>query len=252
MSTREKIVLAMPRSGSMIHDGAAKGFFLWPSKEHDLCHMEASHSAATHTFNRLWCEALMLRKQGFRYFAMMHNDVVPGQFWLDRLMEEYQRLQADVISAVIPIKSDDGLTSTAMDKGDLWNCCRLTMKEVMELPESFESKDVGFPLLVNNGLWLCDMTQPWCEKFSFEILNRIGKTKDGLFFSQLIPEDWHCSRKFHDLGLRVFATRKVQLYHEEEKFNNYSAWGKMSRDEVWYGHNERAKVNKPAEETVCV
>lgn len=250
----ERVVLTMPRGGSTLTDGAAKGFFLWPTKTHEIMRMEASSSAANHTFNRLWSEALMMRECGFKYFAMIHSDVCPEMCWLDILMDELHRLNADVISSVIPIKDEHGLTSTALDKGDLWHVCRLTMKEVMALPETFDSSDVGYPLLLNNGLWLCDMTKPWAEQFSFETLNRISRTKDGKFFAQTIPEDWLCSRKFHDAGLKIYATRKVKIEHEGFKnFNNYEPWGTLERDDTWYQiHELKPTINQPAEETVCV
>src|SRR5215471_7104271 len=46
----------------------------------------------------------------FDYFAMLHSDIEPQPGWLDILYEEMQAMEADVISAVVPIKNDQGTT----------------------------------------------------------------------------------------------------------------------------------------------
>lgn len=231
-------------------EGAAKGFYLWPTQRHDVMRLECSFSGANHTFNTLWAAALTLRKEHkASYFAMIHADINPEQHWLDTLIDEMKCHQADVISAVVPIKSEEGVTSTALDNGNLWHNRRLTMAEVMDLPETFSSQDVGYPLLVNNGLWVCDFTQPWIESFVFETLNRIGKTPDKHFIAQAIYEDWIASRRWNDLGLKVYATRKVKLSHGgDERCNNYTSWGTWTHDQAFSPAMAELKHEVP----VCV
>lgn len=226
-----RVALVMPQGGTRITDGAARAFYLWPTNRFGLARLTASCSASCHTFNTLWTEALNLRHLDIRYFAMIHDDIEAEEHWLDKLIDEKERVGADVIAAVSPIKSIEGVTSTALDQGDLWRVRRLAMHEVMDLPETFGTDDVGHPLLVNNGLWVCDFTSPWVEKFSFEILNRTAAMDNGNHRAQMVPEDWLCSRKFHELGLKVFATRKVKLSHDGHP--NHQAWGTWKTDEAY-------------------
>jgi len=99
--------------------------------------LQGQGSLLANCFNMLWCRALNARKQEprLRYFAMLHADVEPQMpFWLDVLLHELESNKADMVSAVVPIKTRQGLTSTAIgDSFDPW--CpvrRLTMKEVNE------------------------------------------------------------------------------------------------------------------------
>lgn len=226
------VILAMPHGGMEVHIGAAQGFYLWPSRVHRLMRMIGSTSAGVHTFNTLWAGALELREQGFSHFAMIHSDIDPDHWWLDTLINEMNRLSADIVSVVAPIKSDEGVTSTAIDTGDLWRPRRLTMTEVYELPETFNAADVGGPLLVNNGLWVCDLTKPWADTFQFEMLNRIRPLGNGKFVAQMVSEDWLASRRWNELGLSVWATRKVGLnHHGSNGFTNRHAWGTWSIDQ---------------------
>lgn len=229
-----KVIVTMPHGGNSISMGAAQGFYVWPTRgKHQTYQLTCSMSAALHTFNSVWAQALNIRKSGFTHFAMIHSDITPDKGWLDTLMAEMERLEADIVSAVVPIKSDEGVTSTAVDSGDLWKPKRLTMTEVMNLPETFSADDVGGPLLVNNGLWVCDFRKSWVETFQFEILNRIMTNEAGIHYAQLIPEDWLASRRWNDLGLKVCATRKVGLAHEGSKsYSNRFAWGTWEHDET--------------------
>src|SRR6266404_8904723 len=71
------------------------------------------YSVLPTNFNRLWCDALNSRgEQGWTHFAMLHSDVEAEPGWLDTLIAEQQRVQADMVSAVIAIKDGRGLTST--------------------------------------------------------------------------------------------------------------------------------------------
>lgn len=149
-----------------------------------------------------------------------------------------------MVSAVVPIKDQRGLTSTAVahESGDPWKLdYRLTLKEAHALPETFTAADLGCPdrpLLVNSGCWVCRFDPAWTHTrdaegnliFHFEIRNRIRptRTKDGKphFKAEVIPEDWLASRFLHKLGLRVAATRAVRLLHAGTyRFSNYEAWG---------------------------
>lgn len=198
--------------------------------------------------NILWCHALQQRREnGVKWFAMLHADIVPkATYWLDTLIEELEAHDADVMSAVVPIKDPRGLTSTAIDNPrDPWEIhCRLTTKQVNhpEFPKTFdilgavagllslpEPLKVDAPvstLLVNTGCFVCRIDKPWAEAVRFHIEDRIIPLGDGAFKAQVQPEDWLFSRQVASLGGRVFATTKVPLTHRgNADFDSDETWG---------------------------
>jgi hypothetical protein len=174
-------------------------------------------------FNSFVCDALNdAERLDIGYFGMMHSDIIPEPGWLDILWRELHEYQADVVSAVIPIKDPRGLTSTAIDdpKDSFDVLRRLTTAEVHSLPETFNGADCGHPgrLLVNTGLWLArlEVLERWADEYAgcFTIRDRIIKRPaDGKRFAQAAPEDWNFSRDLNRLGASVYATRAVRLKH---------------------------------------
>jgi hypothetical protein len=219
------------------------------------------------SFNYHWKTALNMQLAGRNVtrFIMLHDDVVPQDHWVDVLLGELDRMGADVVSSVIPIKDARGLTSTALDDTeDPWAVYRrLTLKELEELPETFDAHDcwkAGLsdnhwhpdhstrPLLVNTGCWAADFTRPWRWGCHFEITNRIVFQDEsggvvpaidyrpgmrGSFVNQVMSEDWGWGRQLARLGCRVLATRKVRLVHMgEAPYNNQDlGWGTWEHDE---------------------
>jgi len=156
-------------------------------------------------------------------------------------MDELVANDLDMISAVVPLKNGKGLTSTATDHPDgPWGVRRLTMTEVMQLPETFTSKDIPFRedmscLLLNSGCTLMKMNEPWAQGLHFRQQDRIvWCIKDGDWAPQSISEDWDFSRQMYHRGCRLGATRKVKLFHQNEVYHNHSAWGTQERDEDWF------------------
>ncbi len=190
-------------------------------------------------FNQLWCLALNLSHRGERvdYFAMLHDDIGPEDFWLDKLIDELDSKQLDVLGVVVPIKDTRGMTSLALHGSDDWlPKARLTMHDVYELPETFTSEDVGAPLLLNTGCWVARWSQEWARTVHFEIHDRIVFNRAAnRYQAQTEPEDWCFSRQLHEIGsgptshlkpLRIGATRKVAVVHQGEMdFTNQRAWG---------------------------
>jgi len=179
-------------------------------------------SLLTHGFNKAWSGCLTLRKKfGLTHFAMIHSDIAAKPGWADVLVQEMEANDADLISAVVPIKDDRGLTSTALDTGDEYSPTRLTMKEIFDRPETFTEPN----LLVNTGLWVIRLDRPWAEHLLFRQQDQILKLPDGRFLARTNPEDWDFSRQVRRFGGKIFATRKTPLYHERPEFHNESAWG---------------------------
>lgn len=212
------------------------------------------NSLLADAFNVHWKTALnmQLAGQNVTRFAMLHDDVIPEDFWLEKLLAELDRTGADLVAAVVPIKDGRGLSSTALDDPeDPWEVYRrLTMYEVHQLPETFDASDCAwlfkgnalFPrnLLVNTGCWVCDFTRLWRFKVHFQIHSRIAfvlgkefETKSGgivpsgriisndlyregmtgAFINQVMSEDWDFSRQLARLDCKVLATRKVNVHH---------------------------------------
>ena len=223
------VFLTMPRAGksARVFD-ATRAFWLPAARTRAVC-VPFQSSSLPSTFNDAWCAALNDQHgYGFTHFAMIHDDVVPRGPWLDILMDEMAATGADVVAAVIPIKDRLGLTTTAIDTpGHEWFVRRLSLTEIFQRPETFTEPH----LLINTGLWLCKLG-PWCRKTWFQQLHRIAETSQGLLPVQM-SEDWDWSRMAARLGAKLYATRKVKLYHEDHEYHNHFAWGEQKTDESY-------------------
>ena len=178
--------------------------------------------------NLLWCEALNGREtEKWTHFAMHHSDIAAENFWLDKLVVEQKRVGADVLSVVVPIKDEKGLSSTGLL--DAQGCVtRFSMSEIHKLPETFSAESLGEKrtLVVNTGLFICDFTNPWVEKVFFEIRDNIVKNENGKFEARNLSEDWGFSNQCAKLGVKVFATRCVKLRHfGRAEYRNDEVWG---------------------------
>ena len=215
-----------------------------------------SRSLLAANFNGFWCNALNDR---YDYFLMLHADISPQPGWLDILMSEMKATGADVVSVVVPLKDEHGLTSTAIgEPGNNWNPRRrLTMTEVHALPETFDIAQAGYPddvLLVNTGCFLVDLSKPWCRaakddgtaEFFFTINDRITFNASGQAKEDVEPEDWYASRQWARLGAKVVATRKVAVNHRGTfDFTNAYAWGDLQEDLVLIDEPEMVKQGCP-------
>lgn len=200
--------------------------------------------------NQIWCDALNERQHhSVTHFAMIHDDVCPEGPWLDVLMDVLDETKADMVSAAIPIKDGRGLTSTAVNNPITpWVSRRITMHELLELPETFGAEDVPWAesecLLANTGLFVCRLG-PWADSVAWNQHNRKVRLDrpNGQYawVPQAIPEDWDFCRKLYALGLRVVVTRKVKLYHERPEYTNQGpAWG--AKVDEWFLKHELAHV----------
>jgi SAM-dependent methyltransferase len=225
------VYLAMPSYGD-ISAAAARSFYRasrLPDHQKTLDYREGSLLAAN--FNSLWCNGLNAQRMGGRvdYWGMQHGDVAAPDWWLDELIDELEERDLDVLGVAVPIKDDHGLTSIALGRhdGSTWRIhCRLTMTELQRLPETFTSDDVGYPLLLNTGLWVCRFDPDWNTKLQFTINDRIVQGPDGNYFAECEPEDWYFSRLLHELGLKVGCTRKIPVQHKGPHiFRSDRVWG---------------------------
>lgn len=201
------------------------------------------YSSSYNAGNLFLASALNAQENGVKitHLAMLHNDVVPEQGWIDVLMEDLLAFEMDVMSAVIPIKDMKGLTSTAIDsEDDPYEVeRRLTMTEVFSLPPVFTNKDCGYPhrnLLVNTGCFIMDFTKPWRYDLCFTATDRIIRN-NGKMMSQHSPSDWQFSRDVQRFGGKVAATRNVRLLHMAElPYHNHEPWGDWKVDLTYKHH----------------
>ncbi len=240
VTTAPRVRVVMPHRDAECQLGAGVGL-LYPSRK-GLPTDPDNHgtSILTQCFNTLLARALTDRREGITHFAMLHNDIIPCPGWLDILWEEMQRLDVDLISAVVPLKNQKGLTSTGLDTpDDPWAVRRLTLAEVFRLPETFTFADVAYrepemPLLINTGCFLMRLAEPWVEGMCFRQQDRIAyNVVKEEYAAQSISEDWDFARQLHSRGGRVAATRKVTVQHQRPEFHNRSAWGEWGTDEAF-------------------
>lgn len=231
---------------TLTHDGKldylmAKAFYMTPTQERLTFYMPRQTSLLAAGYNHLWCQAQNLReKHDLRWFAMLHSDIVPEDFWVDKLIAEALKHDADVMSAVVPIKEASGVTSTAISgPDDFTRFTRLTMKQIWHpsMPDTFDirqlmaGRNFGFDLsrtllLVNTGCFVCRLDRPWCERVHFTIRDEVRRQVGGALTAHVEPEDWYFSRRVAEEGGKVMATRVVKLEHMGGmSYKSNTVWG---------------------------
>jgi hypothetical protein len=246
----------MPVYDGSVKIRAAAAYFAYPSARErmDIVHGTFGCSLLGRAFSTLWAQALNNAEKGLiTHFAMLHSDIGCSQHWLDVLMEELVAHNADICSAVSPIKDMKGLTSTAIDDPqNPWQPKRrLTMTEIARLPETFDAMDCAkaalnperAALLINTGCFLADVRKPWVlgnwtqnAPLAFTINDRMYRGKDRTFWVDSESEDWYFSRQAARCGAKIIATRKVQIEHFGEiSWSNTGTWGEWKHDQETLG-----------------
>ncbi len=214
------IFLALPTGGNIkpcaahaVNKCSGKGLRVHPRWE--------QFGDIPHNFNMLWCEALMNRNT-FTHFAMLHDDCMPMEGWLDVLLEEMDRVNADIMSSVLCIKDHRGLTTTGVRYPGTWGTRRFTKKELWRMPETFSIEDTDEPnriLAIGTACWICKFPQAgWPDRFpGFQNEHKITWA-GGEPSPQFDSEDWLFSDWAASQGLRIFSTRKVHMGHQGAAF----------------------------------
>ena len=186
----------------------------------DLEQLERRSGSLVDSFNTLWATARNYRDHGKAdYFAMCHADIEPGSWWINDLLSEMRLRNASVCSAVVAIK-DHGrkLTSAAIGKvDDRYEHRCLTLDDLDKLPGTFDTEQCCQPgelLVINTGLWICDLRQSWVDEWVFpQTCEIVRDAKDQRWVSRLVTEDWEMSRFLLARGGRYVCTRKVVTRH---------------------------------------
>jgi len=239
----EKVLLAMPTHDNRLHAGTSVAALSTPvGPDTSLAVETVSKPASLLAFNinTLWCFALNNRDK-YRYFAMLHNDIVPENGWLDTLHSELTASGADIIGVAAPIKDGRGVTSCGIGYADEWRVPkkRFTLKELSELPQTFDSEQAGHPgepMLLNTGCWLAELSSDkWLTaeeyrgtqalRIYFTITDRI-LLEDGLWAPRVQSEDWFFSLRLWEVGLRAVCTTAVGIEHIGDfGFSNRAVYG---------------------------
>lgn len=240
-SPRAKVFMAFP--GASFCWGTVRGALLATQKDHEL--FPENNGNGWDDFNALWAHALNVAEAGgATHFAMLHSDVSPQPGWVDVLLEEMESHDADMVSCVVPIKDERGLTSCGIGLvDDPWNAYkRFTIRELESYPETFSIAETWHKekfLLHNTGCWVADLrkavfyetNEQGALKAFFDFPTGIVRGKDGTWVNLRESEDWFFSRQLHLLGASTWITRKVKLTHSGiRRFPNYGKWGTYDTD----------------------
>ena len=202
-----------------------------PGSPHRFMKAFDGSSCLTDNFNRLLSAAINAYREnpeeGPTHVGMVHADVAPDGFWLDDMLRLQHESGADLLSVVLPIKAEEGYTSTAVED-EVGFLRRLTKREARRCPPVFDAESAGFPghrLMISTGLWLMDLRKPWVERAwpreytpgyeapCFTVPNRMLQHPDGSWYSVWLSEDWNFSRMLHKLGARPMSTNAIPCGH---------------------------------------
>jgi hypothetical protein len=199
-------------------------------------------------FNKILCDAVNLRRRGvlvgdktvrLSHLVILHADVHPDDGWLKTMLEIAEQKRLHALSVILPIKTDEGLTTTGAWMGEPWpngRPRRFTMKEVAELPATMTPPDIvplvgNDKLLINTGCLLLDLAAvEWVwgrdpNRLLFTIEDHIDRRDTG-FVARAFSEDWEFSLMLRREGLRYGATREVSARHwGETAWSNQQVWG---------------------------
>jgi hypothetical protein len=185
--------------------------------------------------------ACLNAQPAYDYFAMLHADVVPDDFWLDTMIDELESHKVDFIHAVVAIKDCRGFTSTAIGfSDDKWaEKNYITTKQLQDLPDTFTVDALGdyydpCPkiLLPNTGCLVLRCGE-WLRKFpGFEFSTRLRFDGKG-FHAEVVGEDWNFGYWMAANGVKVAATKKVRTSHYgRAAFTTKRGWGDSSLKQI--------------------
>lgn len=216
-----------------------------------------SSSLLARGFNELFTYAL--NSKFVDKFMMVHADISPERGFISMMDEEMRQMKAGILSVVMPLKDNRGLTSTAFHDGaeSKINPRRVSMRELKKLPKSFTARDVKIlddgekikdpVLLVNSGLMMVDLKNPGNRELFFNIFDTI-ECVNSEYVPQTLSEDWFFSMEAHRRKIKVVATTKIRaLHYGNIAFPNYGSWGTHGKED--YDVSEIVKSSQQIEVT---
>lgn len=244
---RPKVFIGIPSHKVEILAGTKVAVQIAASKNLKIQDQTLGLSLLAKNFNELFCTAW---KRDFDYFVLLHSDIMvchPSHFsggsWVDLLVKQANENGLAALSAVVPIKSQAGHTSTALQlsANNPYNMRRLTVRESNRLKQPFinradlcslfkVSEEKAGPLFINTGCLLMDLRNfDWagCRWPGFEIDDKIVWDKNrNQPQTYTVPEDWKFSRWLDDQGWAYGATNELEIHHYGTvPFINRGDWG---------------------------
>ncbi len=232
---QQRVLFTIPTYLYQCHSGLL-GSMAQITKNHQVQYSTVDSSAQCVVMNAVLIQALEAYEQDkLDWLLIWHSDIVPEPWFLDKMLDIAEEKKADLLAAVVPIKDEKGLTSTALDEpvGEVpqeWRVRRLTMSEVLgKEPVNGQKLEKTFTLpnlLLNTGLLLIRMSAPFVDKIRFHFDDQIIRV-NGRRRAVVMPEDWNFSRDARKLGCTsIWATTEVRLEHKgQATYPNYQAWG---------------------------
>lgn len=191
------------------------------------------------SFNELW--VLFLHSRGMLKLAagaMIHSDIGAEMGWLSKMWTIMNRVNADFLSVVVPIKNNEGWTSTAIHDAKTKAIRRLSLKQCFAYPPTFCMSDIGPEedcLCPNSGLWICRANLPQWEHideegrliFHWECKDAITRNEERkIYETKGLSEDWHAGLMMKSLGIKVYCTTEVRCTHYGMgAWDNHTPWG---------------------------
>jgi hypothetical protein len=257
------VLLGCPLYDDRLGSGPSKAFWREASQKHQIAETLPTGSVIDSNCTKIWCDALNNRDQVL-YMAILHSDVTPEAWWVDKLIEQAELHGADFVSALVPVKNLRGVYSTAISMPDgKHHFRRLTRKQAQHpdfpttfgveeatdalerLPEPLRVSNVprgGF-LFANTACMVCRVDRPWAEKVLFCNEVTLERRNDGFMYPYNISEDWYFTRAVAQHGGRVMATRAVAVGHAGSmEYTSDGDWGQDQDDESvqWWQAKEEA------------
>jgi 2-polyprenyl-3-methyl-5-hydroxy-6-metoxy-1,4-benzoquinol methylase len=226
------VFLAVPNAGSIMPCAFTASHGATRNHKVSVCPLQFGD--IEHNFNMLICECVRRGPEmGVTHFAMLHTDIGAVDGWLDILLDEMDSVGSDIMTTVNAIKDGRGVTTTGIRYPGAWGTWRLTMREVMDLPETFSFDDLDSPnghLAINTGLWVAKIGLFRDRQFpGFTCKHKIT-WNDGPT-AHFDSEDWLFSDWMAEQGIKAYATRKVNAYHRGAMdYPNQGAWGEWTTD----------------------
>jgi len=226
-----RILLGVPTRFNQVEWGCAARALSLATRRHSYTICQSRMSLLPTNCNTLLAQALNFRPK-CDYFAMLHSDVEPAEYWLDTLIEQAEAHSADLMSAIVAFKDGTGLTSTAIARPDmpLSTFCRLTLGQIWhegfpatfglgeavealaKLPAPYGIASVPQTcLLVNTGCMVYRLSH-WQPGVKFANLDELVQVGDEVQVHYL-SEDWYFARSVAEHGGKVMATRTVRTIH---------------------------------------
>lgn len=252
---KQKVFIGCPTYDGNLHYKAAYGILVYPTSKYRAIYLIGQGSLLAANCNTLWAAALNVQKEhGIKWFAMLHSDIAPEQNWVDKLIEIAERENADLLSALVPIKDQSGITSTAIEIQGATHFpwmrlsqhqihhpsfpktfdCAQAIKALAELPENLRvvepskknPETAQVELLVNTGCMIVRLDQPWSPRIKFTITDELLANSEGKYYHKVLPEDWMLSKMVRSWGGRVMATSEIKVDHIGSAFyNSENLWG---------------------------